>query len=323
MKLFKLIRAAEWWEYKFPPILIVPYFIVLRSSLSLMATLLTLFFILITLITGAVYVSVLNDLTDIKEDALAGKKNRLAGQQKPVQAMLLLLPVFCAAVLCGLMRYQPLALAMYILAYVCFTLYSLPPFRFKKRGLAGIITDASGSQLFPTLFATALTASAANYNLTITAFLLVAVWSFCFGLRGILWHQFHDLENDKKSGLFTVVQLMNDQQIKLTGRLIILIEVAALTGIIFVFGGYCFYAGIFIYFGYLLLRKRKTNVQIILLKYTQANYCIFMNEYYQVLLPLTLLAFLTYRNHSFIILLIIGLILFPFGMYRIFRNVFL
>lgn len=324
MKILRLIRAAEWWEYKFPPIFIVPYLIVLRSNLSLNSTFNALLFILIALFIGAFYVSILNDLTDIKEDAMAGKKNRLAGQNRLVQAMLLLLPAFCGGILSWMMRSNLMALLFYIFAYVCFTLYSLPPFRFKQRGLAGIITDAAGSQLFPTLFAMAYMASVSGYNLLLEAeIILTGIWAFCFGIRGIFWHQFHDLENDRRSGLLTIVQSMNNLQIKVTGIVIITMEIAALIGLLFLFNNSYLLVSLFIYFAYLLLRKRKKNVQIILLKYTQANYCIFMNEYYQVFLPFALLVLLSFQQSSFIILLFLSSALFPFGLYRIFRNVFL
>ena len=89
----------------------------------------------------------------------------------------------------------PLSLIFYLAAYLAFSLYSISPFRFKNRGVLGVIADASGAHLFPSLFV----ASSMMHNMHISIdpywLVIVGVWSFAYGLRGILWHQFWDREN--------------------------------------------------------------------------------------------------------------------------------
>lgn len=321
MKIIKLIRAIDWWEYKIPPILVVPYFIILSTNLGFKEALSILSFILLSLVIGAIYVSLLNNITDLEEDKLAGKSNKMGDFRKSTQIIMLLIPLLIGFVLVGFMIENCLASLFSELCFFSFTLYSLSPFRLKKRGLAGVFADALGSQLFPSLFAMTYISAHTNYELTALKFTLVSIWSLCFGLRGILWHQFHDLENDLKSGLYTIVQNMSSRTTKIFGLLLIVIELLSLLGLLTIFGGYYFYFSLLAYFLYLFLYQRRTNVQIIILNYKQQNYCIFMNEYYQVILPIFTLLILTFVNPIFFFLLLIHILFFPLGLYRMVKNV--
>src|SRR3546814_7434551 len=78
MKAFNLIRAPEWWGFKLPPLLAVGYASALLSGSELYRMAPLFLFFLGSLAIGAVYVSVVNDMTDIAEDTAVGKKNRVA-----------------------------------------------------------------------------------------------------------------------------------------------------------------------------------------------------------------------------------------------------
>jgi 1,4-dihydroxy-2-naphthoate octaprenyltransferase len=322
MKILKVIRAVEWWEYKFPPILAGSYFVLTQTSASLETVLLLFSLVLASLIAGAVYVSVLNDVTDIQEDALAGKQNRMSGYSALQRGLLLILSLLIATCFCWLLRQYKSALAFYILSYLAFTLYSAPPFRLKTKGLAGIFADAAGSQLLPTLFAAALMASYLDFHLSTYQYLLLGAWSFCLGVRGILWHQFHDLDNDIKSGTYTWVQSLSNRKTRFLGRCILFVEISAISMLIIEFNQFVCFLSLLVYGLYLLLWRKKSGVQIIMLRYHQTHFTILMNEYYQVFLPITLLLVLSIHNPSFIYLLIIHLLVFPIGLTRVFKNTF-
>lgn len=323
MKLINLIRAMEWWEYKFPPILVGAYlFLSEAPSFSLQVSISLFLFMLLSLITGAVYVSILNDMTDVADDSSAGKQNRVAGYGIAARFFLILIPLLAAALCCWPMRDSPLTLFFYISSYLCFTLYSVPPFRLKKRGLAGIFADAAGSQLFPTLYAAALLSSWLDIELPLYALLLLGVWSFCLGLRGILWHQFHDLENDIRSGMYTWVRKLSGKNIRALGIAVLSVEIFALLLLLIAFNQYLCLACLAVYALYLWLRHRRTAVEIITIKYTSPNYCILMNEYYQVFLPIAILASISADHPQALYLLLIHIAIFPTGLYKVCRNIF-
>jgi 4-hydroxybenzoate polyprenyltransferase len=320
MKVLNIIRAREWWEYKFPPILIIPYVVILKSNSSVIPSISSLCFLLSSLIAGAVYVSILNDITDIEEDESAGKKNRMA-KLNTFQRSVVMFALICVAFLFSwFMRNNLLAVTMYIASYVSFTLYSVPPFRFKKRGILGLFADASGSQMFPTLFTAAYMSVQFHYKLSITDLSLIAIWSLCFGLRGILWHQFHDLENDRRSGLRTIVQQMSSTMTKIVGRSILFLEVSALLVFLFRLGNIYFFYALIIYLAYMLYRRMKTNLEVIIVKYTTNHFDIVMNVFYQVFLPVSILIAATINNPNFAILLALHILFFHQGVLQIFKN---
>jgi 4-hydroxybenzoate polyprenyltransferase len=320
VNLFKIIRSNEWWEYKFPPILAIAYMIAFYSGASAENLYPLLIFLLFSLLTGAVYVSILNDITDIKDDAKAGKINRMAGSSLTKKLVFLFIPVLSALIITFVLRKHIFTASMYVLSYLCFTFYSVPPFRFKKKGYAGIFADAAGSQLFPSIYV----ASFLSYSLlsifSLNQYLLIGIWSLCFGLRGILWHQFHDIDNDKKSGTRTVVRQWSDNKTRITGRVIVIIEFLSLVMLLISFKIVAAFFFLAVYFLYLLLSHAKWQVRLIVLKPVATDYTIILNEYYQVFLPVSILLSLTFQHPAYLFYLIIHLILFPKNTWRIIKN---
>jgi 4-hydroxybenzoate polyprenyltransferase len=219
------------------------------------------------------------------------------------------------------MRKNLMAVTMYIASYLSFTLYSVSPFRLKKRGVLGLFADASGSQMFPTLFTAVYMSVQFQYKLAATDLIMIGIWSLCLGLRGILWHQFHDLENDRRSGLHTVVQQMNSTKTKIVGRSILFLEVSALLVFLFRLGNNYFLYTLIIYLAYMYYRRMKTNLEVIIIKYTTHHFDIIMNVFYQVFLPISILIAMMINHSEFAILLILHILFFPQGVYRVFKNV--
>ncbi|MEO7170216.1 MAG: hypothetical protein ABIY39_07575, partial [Sphingomonas sp.] len=63
MRIGQIIRATEWWEYKLLPILGVFYATLAYRHASIAAAWPVVIELLIGIAAGAVYVSVINDLT--------------------------------------------------------------------------------------------------------------------------------------------------------------------------------------------------------------------------------------------------------------------
>jgi len=284
----RTVRAADWWQFKLPPAFATAYATAFLSKISIFSLWPRLLLLLVALAACAAYVSVINDLTDFKEDQASGKANRLIGKSRAFAATVLACCIMLGVAVAILWRAEPLLLSLYLASWAAFTLYSLPPVRLKGRGVFGVLADASGAHLFPALLGAALVYH--NRGEADTAWLAaVAVWSLSLGLRGILWHQLSDLHNDEKVGLSTFARRHKTAWLHGLGNFFIFpAEVVA----------FCFmlcYAGsrvaivLLCYYALLtFLRKRLWGVNLVVAIPMPRSYII-MQEYYEVFFPIAFL----------------------------------
>jgi hypothetical protein len=198
-----VLRAGEWWDYKLVPILTFFYASAVLLGIGIADLWRGALILLLSLIPGAAYVSIINDITDIRDDLAAGKRNRMAGRSAAFKAAAVVATLCGGAVFFWLWRSEPVLLVLYGAAWISFTLYSVPPFRLKARGLAGVVADGCGAHLFPTLLAVAIAFLAAERPVDPVWFGAAGAWAFGYGLRGNLWHQLLDRESDLQSGVHT------------------------------------------------------------------------------------------------------------------------
>jgi len=283
------VRAGEWWDYKLIPLLTAFYATVVlleRPIASLWPAALTL---LLALIPGAAFVSLLNDLTDIDEDRAAGKPNRMAGRPVAFRIAAILLPVSAGILFLFLWRDEPMLMAVYLAAWIAFTLYSLPPFRLKARGLAGVLADASGAHLFPTLVAMLIAFRAAERPVDPVWIAAGAAWAFGYGLRGILWHQLSDRENDRMAGVRTFAQRHpRHVPARLGAWLAFPLELLGLGMLIWKLDSPLPLLFLALYLSLVWFRIRRWRMQAVLVD-PKPKYLIFLQEYYNVFLPLAIL----------------------------------
>lgn len=305
------IRAIEWWEYKLCPILASMYataWLLERSVFSMWPLLL---FALAALIPGAAYVSVINDATDLEDDAASGKANRLAGKSPVFVAFLLAACVLPGAVVAWLWRSDGLLLGLYGAAWTAFSLYSLPPFRLKNRGAWGVLADACGAHLFPTLVVVTLVFRHFEQPLDTVWFGAVAAWAFGYGLRGILWHQLSDLHHDAQIGLHTFVQHHQTAAIQRVGNFVIFpVEVAAFALMLWRAEGWFVMGLLGIYALLELFRKRRWSMTPVIVTPKTGSH-IAMHEFYEVFYPLGFLLSSCWRTPADAVIIVFHLLLFP------------
>lgn len=315
MKVFNIIRSQEWWGYKLPPLLGIGYATALMSAVPLYQVALHLLFLLSSLIVGAIYVSVINDITDLEEDIASGKSNRI---QKIPEKLRWLIPVICLllGLMFGYFLYPDLlSCLLYMLSWIVFSLYSIKPIRLKNRGILGVFADAAGSHLFTSLLMVSSVSYVTNQNLNIIWFIAVAGWSFCYGLRGILWHQFSDRENDLKVNLNTYARHVLPADFKRREILIIALELIFLS--LMWYELQSVYVMIFFALYLILLygRYKMYHTQLTLILFEKHRpFQILMADYYQVFFPFALLIALIQQDYRNIIILLIHGILFSYGL---------
>lgn len=307
-------RASEWWEYKLLPALAVGYLTCLLLGSNAWAGLSGLGWLILALVPGGIFVSVINDWTDAADDALAGKTNRLSGFLP--QAIVAII-VACLAAGWGLIwlwRADALLVATYAAGWIAFTLYSVPPFRFKNRGLAGLICDATGANVVPALLATQLCARTLGQTLSAQWLAAIAIWSLMFGLRGILWHQLGDLDADRRSNTSTFVARSGAAvSIRLAKWIIFPLELVALAAMTWQVGSLAQLAcGIALIIYAVLIHERIDRFEMtVTLVEPVPRSCILMHEYYDVFLPLALLLAGLADEPRVLVVLLMHLAFFP------------
>jgi 4-hydroxybenzoate polyprenyltransferase len=312
LNILKVIRSVEWWEYKLPPLLAIGYATAIKTDVDFLKSIYHLLFLLLSLIIGATYVSIINDLTDIKDDLASGKSNRIANINPSIRwvfpVICLLAGVFC----CYLMYPDWLSICLYIIPWISFSLYSFRPFRLKNRGVWGVIADACGSHIFTSLLMVSSMSYYGNQQVDWLWFNSTGIWALCYGLRGILWHQFYDRANDIKVGLNTFAVKTDSKSFKTKEIIIFSIEILAITVMLYSLHQLLPILFLLIYLLLAYIRTFKLKYKpILIIAPENSSYHMLMADYYQVFFPISLLCTAMVNNYYVLIALLIHLIIFP------------
>jgi hypothetical protein len=220
-----LVRFGNWWAHKIPPLLLVLYIELVRRDASVGASVAAICVLLCCVSCVAAYGHVVNDWCDIADDQRAGKPNAMrdlrVGQRAALCAGLL---VAGFVVLAPFSDAWPARIALAV-NYLWPTLYSVPYVRLKERGLAGVLCDAAGSHITPTLFAFAVVGLFAGAPANLVVLTAVLLWATVLGIKGILYHQIADRANDEIAGVETFVTTLDAGRLSaVLGRYNLLVE---------------------------------------------------------------------------------------------------
>lgn len=304
------VRTGQWWEYKLVPILASFYATALFKGAAIASLWSEGLIFLLSLLPGAVFVSIVNDLTDVRSDAAAGKANRMASRSLLFRATGL-----GGAVAAGLPFFwhwsdRPILFGLYAAAWLAFTLYSVPPARLKGRGAAGLAADAAGAHLFPTLLAAAVVFSASGGPPDGAWMSVLAIWSFAYGCRGNLWHQLLDRAGDREARVATFAVTHSTRVAQRAAGVFFAVEGGALLALLLLVNGILpFLAAIH----YLLLAWRRWRCWRLptVIAEPRREYRLWLDDYYGVLLPLALLVGSALKHPVDLVTAAGHLILFP------------
>ena len=193
-----LIRWDEWYDSKVPLLFISFYQICLVQATPPRQVL-----VLFALVTGfaCLYLAfgyLINDYSDREADRAAGKQKMISSLPgSAIVVLLCLLGLAGMAIPVFLISDHVLAVGLTAIAYFFAAFYSMPPIRFKERGVWGLVVSAVAQRSLLSLIVFAIFD---RYALdTWLLFLL-------FGLVGVRWilvHQLIDLQNDLETGVST------------------------------------------------------------------------------------------------------------------------
>ena len=224
-----LVRSGQWWDHKIPPLIAAAVLAVLPATdpngLQLFVDLILF---LITAVGVAAFGHVVNDLADIKTDALAGAPNQMAALSTQTRTA-----VLGGTVVCGLLPWIWLphttaALSLLGIEVLLLLIYSLKPIRLKDRAAAGVLADSLYAYVVPVLLSIAVFTqvggiSGPGWAITLT----VGMWALLMGLRGILWHQVGDIAHDQRAGLSTLATRIGVTHARRILGVMVIVEFAA------------------------------------------------------------------------------------------------
>jgi hypothetical protein len=305
------MRAEEWWDFKLVPSLMIFYASAVRLDTSLASLWMPLLTLLGALVPAAIYVSLVNDLTDLASDRAAGKHNRLAGGHELPALLGVAVCLVAGACFAVIWRDDAWLLGFYGSTWLAFTLYSVPPLRLKARGLAGVMADSAGANLFPALLAASVAPRGAGAPRDWLWLMCVACWAFAYGLRGILWHQLGDIVADKVANVGTFVQRRGPRAAAIVGkRLALPAELAAMALLIGQMKSIAGPVALALYLMWVYLRLNPFEIEVTFLEPVPHG-IFFPQELYDLFLPLALLMGSSFRHPADLWVLAAQLLLFP------------
>lgn len=307
----RLVRAIEWWDYKLAVVISFFYataFILQVPIVSLWPSLVAAF---LALIACGAFANIINDVTDREDDLAAGKPNRLTGKPPGVLLALAAGPVVVGLIFAFLWRTNWLLLSAYLAMWLAFVLYSVPPFRWKTRGLLGVFACAAGDSLFPTLVAVLSAFQAAQQPLKIGWVIATGTWALAYGLRGTAWHQLNDAEADRTALVGTFVQRHSPRLAIRLGRFVAFpLELVSLAALFWLMANWLPFALLLLYCLLVLANMRLYGLQPIVVE-PHPYYLFVLEQYYDAFFPLAILIASSLRHSGDALILAAHLLLFP------------
>lgn len=319
--LVKLVRGAEWWEYKLALFAALGYATALVGDVPITnAVWYILFYVLATAVSFT-YVSLINDFTDLEEDLAVGKKTGMAILSPLMRWVALGTCIIIGVVVGFFMWPNSLSIFFYASTWVVFTLYSVRPFRWKSRGVLGVLCDATGVHLFPTLLMVSGVSHAVGITLETFWFLIVAVWSLAFGLRGILWHQILDRKNDIKTGIRTFATKIPGHYLRPIAVVLFVVEMTCFVSMLLRINHPGMWIALSCYCILVAIRySRYNNVPIIMVTPENKSTQVLMLDYYHAFFPISLLVIACLSQPWVWLILLIHIVLFPVTLLLILRD---
>lgn len=312
--MLRYIRLKDWWSFIVPPIITFYCIglILINAKSSILSSLLLSFVLFLTLtISTAAFGFFINEWSDIKDDAIAGKANALSNAPRQSLYVLLVLISCGIALPAYLLKLNNTTRLILLLQITLLLLYSIPPFRLKRFKYLAVILDATYSGAL--FYILAIIIGANFHRFSTTWMYLLFFWAITKGIRNILHHLIQDKKHDAALRFKTVATSNNTSTIEHFIYYILL----PFESLLFVFFLYRFYFGklfiilYLVYWIYILFRKNCIIPFIV--KRKQAitqSMSTEINVFYEKLFPLLVFMVLCYKDGRMLILFALYLIMY-------------
>lgn len=196
----KYLRLNEWIDTKVPMLMSVVIYFYWSKAWSFGSMeffgLMIVFFLFNSFFLAFGYV--INDYADWEFDIKAGKSKIMHSMKKEYVILSLIFLVFLSIIPIWIFSGLKLTTCIcIIITFFCGATYSIKPFRFKERGIWGLLVASVAQRCIPLIVLRSM------YDIPFLEFTIWIILSFLVGLRYILVHQIIDMENDRISGTKT------------------------------------------------------------------------------------------------------------------------
>lgn len=198
----KYLRVNDWLDSKIPFMLasLIYFYLVNPERTAFMEFVITFFAYFVYLFMFLSFSYVINDYSDIAVDKAAGKSKLIFDMSVKEIHWSLTLMVILGCVPMYLIVYDKITyIAITVLIYFFGAAYSIHRFRFKEKGILGLIECATAHKCLPLLPILLVE------QVSLLSFMIIMCISFINGLRYIMIHQGLDFDNDLKTGVKTFV----------------------------------------------------------------------------------------------------------------------
>jgi len=206
-RLTEEIRSVLWWNHLVSPLAGILYSLWWFGVDHLQQPVQTILLFSCSLFGTASFGYWLNDLTDQSLDQRVGKSNATLRYSTSVNLTIAGFLLLVGAWPWYYLVQYSVGFYAWLGVFITLLLYSVPPFRLKERGLAGVLCDAGYGHLLPVWIVLGIFASpeiTASPDWTVWAF-LGSLLLLIKGLRNICLHQLEDRHRDRKAGVQTFV----------------------------------------------------------------------------------------------------------------------
>jgi 4-hydroxybenzoate polyprenyltransferase len=303
-------RANEWWYGKAMLMMGLVYLFTYWFSVSFYVFLAVVLPSLATIIGFAAFGYLVNDYFDRAADAIANKKNSLAGKSSWYILSLFIVSLLFVFLPWLFLPSDKVVFLLIGIELLLFLFYAIPPLRLKERGIIGVCVDALYAHSLPAILAGYTYTLIVNIQVDIGAFLLLFLWQFFTGMRNILMHQYDDMERDLVSSTNTYMVSKSNQIFQLLKPILILEGLSA-----------CLFFGVLIrlnlFFGAILFVFVVTSTFVVIIYAQRGFYSFFVsrwrhfpNVFYEKWMPILLLLLLSFLDARFLMVLLIHSLLF-------------
>ena len=320
INLQEITRARQWWKPKAGSLLNTIYFVTFMGALpfSKMAGLFVA--ALVTIFGIGCFGHFVNDWCDIEVDRKAGKENRFAAFTLWQRITIVAGALIFAFLPWLFLPFNRASVLLLGLEFLLLLSYAIPPLRLKERIFLAVIADAAYAYAIPATLA-AHTFFLATERLYDPIFIsTLFAWQLSLGARHFLNHLALDRLNDLASSTRTVATLKGNYYVhRLIRNVVLPLEILSFAAFLINFSRYNALLIIVCVASFFLLSSFPLIIAIgrgySFFSYRFSN--IFLDTYYQRILPLIPLSFLVFVDARFVVLLLVHLLLFYDGFVKL------
>ncbi len=327
----RLWKIDRWWNTQIPVMLAIIYFQLGQQKIAVPFSRL-LFDIILYMVAAlgiACFGQLLNDVCDREEDLLSRSPNLVVWKSRKKLLVMFVLVLLMAVLPWIMLPLTPAILILLIVEICLFIACSVPPLRFKRRGLLGPIVNGLCEYTVPFMVGLLTFGKLCGTELPLWFMTILAIWALLVGVHATLIRQLMLAQWDLLARRLTfVVQYGWQFTVEGMERYLLPAEMVAFILLVLAIGCYIPLVpiGFLVYLVWMLYRWKTFGIwqsgnplQFPVVDRLFCCHLILLFRFYTDWLPFLLLIALVWHTPLYVILLVTHLLLFQSGIVTLVR----